>query len=128
MGAVCVCYFNLPEAKAEERMAAIWATLRLRVSDMVVDKASSSVPRHPAQHYTGYVLQFWLYKTHARQQLQEYAIHHSTPSGISAMSSSIKSQFKSTGDNGLSGCSLDDPEDNDSTAYEDSLVLPQHKR
>jgi len=28
---------HLPEAKAEERMAAAWATLRLRVSDMVVE-------------------------------------------------------------------------------------------
>ena len=105
-GGRCECW-DLPEAKAAERMAVAWASLRLRVSDMVVECLDT---RH------GFETWYQLYTLH----------DHSTPSGISAMSSSIISQLKSTNDNGLSGRSLDDPEDNDSTAYddeEDSLAL-----
>ncbi len=49
-------------------------------------------------------------------------MHHSTPSGVSAISSSIRSQLESTDDSGLEALEKG-LEEKDSDAYEDSPVL-----
>ena len=70
---------DLPEAKAEERMAAAWASLRLSGSDMVVDKArvGSETLRYTLYKTQAIATRLYI-TTHPREYLQ--CRHPSDPS------------------------------------------------